>query len=348
MAWWSIAAMLHAFGEGVLSFSVFRFLLGAGEAGSWAACVKAVAEWFPNKERGKANALWGVGSSAGLVISVPVVAWLALMFGWQYSFVLTGLLGFIWLAIWLKFYQLPEDHPALSEAELKHIQQDGHERSASQAMVKIPYLTLLKSRNVWAVILARSLADPCVWFYYAWIPEFLKRTADFSLADIAKYAWIPFLANGIGIVVGGYMSDWLFHRGMKVISARFTVMFVGMACMFVGVLAAFQFNIYVVFFAMSSATFGFGLWAPNMMTLCGEAFPRQVVGSVTGLGGMGAGLGAIGFTMLTGWTLDNFGYSPVFIAAGSIPLLAVIVLYFLFDRKLAEGISKGQIVTLFP
>ncbi len=345
MLWWSVAAMLHAFGEGVVSFSIYRFLLGAGEAGSWAACVKAVSEWFPHRERGIANALWGVGTSAGLVISVPVVAWIALVLGWQYSFILTGLLGFIWLFIWMRFYRLPEEHPALSAEELIHIQEG--RQSPKSATIKIPYFALLKSRNVWAVILARVLADPCSWFYHFWIPEFLKRSAGFSIADIGKYAWIPFLTQGIGILLGGLSSDWLYRRGMKVITARFTVMLIGMLCMFVGLLAAFQFNIFIVFSAVSIATFGFGLWAPNMMTLCGEAFPRHVVGSVTGLSGMGAGFGGMAFTLATGWTLDNFGYSPVFFAAAIFPLLAILVLFFLFDRKLAEGITKGEISTLF-
>jgi ACS family hexuronate transporter-like MFS transporter len=348
MLWWSIAAMLHAFGEGVVSFSIYRFLLGAGEAGSWAACVKAVSEWFPSKERGIANALWGVGTSAGLVVSVPVVAWIALVLGWQYSFVLTGLLGFIWLFIWMRFYRLPEEHPAITIEELNYIQEEGKAPRQTQGAIKVPYFTLLKSRNVWAVILARLLADPCSWFYHFWIPEFLKRSAGFSIADIGKYAWIPFLTQGIGIVLGGFMSDWLYRRGMKIISARFTVMFIGMFCMCAGILAAFPFDIVIVFIAVSTATFGFGLWAPNMMTLCGEAFPRPVVGSVTGLSGMGAGFGGMGFTLLTGWTLDNYGYSPVLIAAGIIPILAVLVLYFLFDRKLAEGISTGRISTLSP
>lgn len=348
MLWWSIAAMLHAFGEGVVSFSIYRFLLGAGEAGSWAACVKAVSEWFPHKERGIANALWGVGTSAGLVLSVPVVAWLALVFGWQYSFVLTGLLGFVWLFIWLRFYRLPEDHPAITIEELKYIQDGRQSNTADHAKTKIPYFTLLKSRNVWAVILARVMADPCTWFYHFWIPEFLKRTAGFSIADIGKYAWIPFLTQGIGILLGGFLSDWLYRRGMKVITARFTVMFVGMLCMLAGCIAAFPFDIVVVFFAISTATFGFGLWAPNMMTLCGEAFPRQVVGSVTGLSGMGAGFGGMAFTLLTGWTLDHYGYSPILIAVGILPILAIFVLYFLFDRKLAEGIINGEITTLFP
>jgi len=347
MAWWSLAAILHAFSEGVISLSIYRFFLGAGEAGSWAACVKSVSEWFPKAERGKANALWGVGSSAGLVVSVPLVAWLALMFGWQYSFLVTGALGFIWLAFWLKFYDLPEDHVALTKAELIYIKGERQDIKEPTSLTKRHYVTLFRSRNVWSIILSRFLADPCVWFYYAWIPEFLKRTAGFSLTDIAKYAWIPFFAGGVGIIIGGYMSDRLYNGGMKVVSARFIVMFIGMSCMSLGVLAGFEVNIYVTFFAMSMATFGFGLWAPNMMTLCGETFPPNVVGSVTGLGGMGAGLGAIGFTMFTGWMLDNFGYLPIFVAAGVLPILAVTILYTLFDQELAEEISQGKRVSLF-
>ena len=338
MLWWSVAAMLHAFGEGVVSFSIYRLLLGAGEAGSWAACVKAVSEWFPHKERGMANALWGVGTSAGLVISVPIVAWIALVLGWQYSFVLTGLLGIIWLFIWMRFYHLPEEHPAITKAELDHIQEG--RPYLDHVTKRTPYLRLLRSRNVWAVVLARVMADPCSWFYHFWIPEFLKRSAGFSLADIGKYAWIPFLTQGIGIVLGGLMSDWLYRRGMKVINARFTVMLVGMLCMVAGLLAAFDLHIFIIFTAISIATFGFGLWAPNMMTLCGEAFPRDVVGSVTGLSGMGAGLGGMAFTLLTGWTLDNFGYGPVFIAAAIFPVMAILVLFFLFDRKAAEAYTR--------
>lgn len=329
MTWWSVAAMLHAFGNSVASLAFFRFLLGAGEAGSWAACVRAVSEWIPKRERGLANSLWGFGVSAGLVVSVPVVAWINLTLGWRAAFVLVGLVGFIWLAAWLWLYRVPEQHSAVTAQELEHIKQDATPTESTRT----PYLMLLRSRNVWAVILARMLADPWAWFYYFWIPEFLTRTKGFTPADIGKYAWIPFLAQGVGILLGGPMSDALIRRGMRVVSARMTIMLLGMLLMLPGLVAAFSFPIVTLFLGISSAMLGFGLWAPNMMTLCGDAFPRNAVGSVTGLSGVGAGVGGIFFTMATGWTLDHYGYAPVFMAAASIPLLAFVVLFLMMDRR---------------
>ncbi|MEP7244662.1 MAG: MFS transporter [Gammaproteobacteria bacterium] len=332
MAWWSLAAMLHAVGNSVASFAVCRFLLGVGEAGSWAACVKAVSEWFPRKERGLATGLWSAGVSAGLVVSVPIVAWIGVALGWRWAFILTGLTGIAWLAAWLLLYQLPQAHPAVTAEELRHI---GDAASSSAAPpARISYASLLRSRNVWAVIAARLLADPWVWFYYFWIPEYLTRHAGFTPVEIGRYAWIPFAAQGVGIVIGGMLSDVLCGRGMNVLAARLTIMLIGMLLMVPGTVAAFDLNIVVIFVGISLAMFGFGLWAPNMMSLCADAFPRNAVGSVVGLSGMGAGVGGMLFTMLTGWALDHFGYAPPFIAAGTIPLLAFVVLFVLFDRRL--------------
>lgn len=351
MAWWSIAAGLHAVANSVASFAVCRFLLGAGEAGSWSACVKAVSEWFPRKERGFATGLWSAGVSAGLVISVPIVAWINLTLGWRWAFILTGLVGLVWLVAWLWLYRLPRVHPAVTDAELRHISEDSaHDSPVSRGIPsatlpasrslpikRTPYLSLLRSRNVWAIIAARVLADPWVWFYYFWIPEYLTRSAGFTAADIGKYAWIPFAAQGVGIVLGGAFSDLLCRRGMSVLPARLTVMLIGMLLMSAGILAAFEFSIAIIFAGISTAMLGFGLWAPNMMSLCADAFPRDSVGSVVGLGGMGAGAGGMVFTMATGWTLDTYGYAPVFIAAGAIPLLAFAVLFTLLERAKASA-----------
>jgi len=334
MAWWSIAAGLHALAGSVASFAVFRFLLGAGEAGSWSACVKAVSEWFPQKERGFATGLWSAGVSAGLVISVPIVAWINLTLGWRWAFLLTALVGFVWLAAWVSFYRLPRAHPAITAEELRHIGED----VAAPAGTRTPYSSLLRSRNVWAVIGARVLADPWVWFYYFWIPEYLTRIAGFTVADIGKYAWIPFAGQGVGIVLGGALSDFLCRLGLRVVSARLSVMLIGMLLMTAGIVAAFDLSIAIIFTGISTAMLGFGLWAPNMMSLCADAFPRDSVGSVVGLSGMGAGAGGMVFTMATGWTLDHYGYAPVFIAAGAIPLLAFAVLFTLLERRKASAL----------
>ncbi len=332
MIWWSVAAVLHAFGDGVVSFSIYRFLLGVGEAGSWAACVKAVSEWFPPKERGFANSIWSAGVSAGQVVSVPLVAWITVTMDWRYSFIVTGMFGFLWLLAWLRFYRNPplreqvSSPGAVAEAT----------RGRGLSLPKISYLSLLKSRNVWAIFLARVLADPCVWFYNYWIPEYLRRDVGLSIAEIGQYGWIPYLTMGVGVLLGGPASDLLCRTRMKVVPARLTVMAAGALLMAPGALAALDLPTGTAFAVISIATFGFGLWAPNMMTLHADAFPNRVVGSVTGLSGSGAGLGGIVFTMGTGWALDTLGFAPVFIAVGSIPLLAFVVLYVVLDRKAAE------------
>lgn len=328
MGWWSAAAILHAFGTSVATFAACRFLLGMGEAGSWAACVKAVSEWFPRRERGLATGLWSSGVATGLVVSVPIVAWISLTLGWQWAFILTGLSGFAWLAAWLWIYRVPSAQEAPEPAD---------------ETTRVPYLSLLRSRNVWAVIAARMLADPWVWFYYFWIPEYLTRSAGFTAADVGKYAWIPFLAQGVGIVLGGMLSDVLLRRGVRAVQARLAIMLIGMLLMTPGILAAFELDIVIIFAGISSAMFGFGFWAPNMMSLCADAFPRNAVGSVVGLSGMGAGVGGMLFTMLIGWTLDRYGYSPVFIAAGVIPLLAFVVLFVVLEREKRPEDSLAKI-----
>ena len=195
---------------------------------------------------------------------------------------------------------------------------------------------------MWAFFLARVLADPCIWFYHYWIPEYLKRDVGLSIAEIGKYGWIPYLTMGVGMLLGGPLSDLLCRRRMQVLPARLTVMGVGALLMVPGALAALNLTTGAAFTAISVATFGFGLWAPNMMTLIGDAFPQRVVGSVTGLSGVGAGLGGIVFTMSAGWALDTLGFAPVFVAVGSIPLLAFVVLYVMFDRRAAErAIAEG-------
>lgn len=333
MLWWSVAGCLHAFGNGVASLSIFRFMLGTGQAGSWSASVKAVSTWFPKSQRGMANSIWGAGTGAGLVITVPLVASLTVWRGWRWTFFATGLLGFVWTIAWLYYFRLPQHHPSITDEELELLQSEEGEETAVEDLPPIGFLTLLSWRNVWAVILARVLADPTTWFYHYWTPEFLRRTANFSMTDIGNYAWIPFLTQTVGILLGGTLSDMLFRRGVQLTRARMIVMLVGMVLMTCGVAAAFPLPIVIVFSGISLATFGFGLWAPNMMSICGECFPRNVIGSVTGLSGMGAGLGGILLTLATGRVVDQFGYAPVFVTVSAMPLLAFAVLYLLLDRE---------------
>lgn len=333
MAWWSAAAMLHALGQGVTSFSLFRFLLGAGQAGSWAASVRAVTEWFPPAARGSATGVWGAGSSVGAVIAVPLVAWVAVTAGWRSAFVITGAIGFAWLALWWPIYRLP---PANVDSE-----------AVAPAPVPVSYRSLLRSRALWGLVLARVFCDPVSWFYFAWVPEYLRRVGGFSMVDVGRYAWIPFLTNGLGIVLGGLLSDRLVRRGWPVVRARVAVMFAGVVMMTAGIAAALPLPVPAVLAAISLTVFGFGFWAPNLMTLCADVFPGHLVGSATGLTGVGAGVGGMMFTLLAGWTIDHFGYRPVFLAGGVMPLVAFTVLAMLVGvgrsprlKPEAEGVAS--------
>jgi ACS family hexuronate transporter-like MFS transporter len=198
------------------------------------------------------------------------------------------------------------------------------------------YRDLLRNRTVWALVLARVFADPVAWFYNAWVPEYLVRSAGFSMSDIGRYAWIPFFINGVGIVVGGMASDSLCRREWAVIPARMAVMLTGVLLMTFGVICAFSVSVGVAITVISVAVFGFGLWAPNMMSLGADAFPRHS-GSVTGLSGTGAGIGGMIYTLMTGWLLDTFGYGPVFVVSGVAPLVAFGLLYRLFEVPPATG-----------
>jgi ACS family hexuronate transporter-like MFS transporter len=326
MVWWSAAAALHATGQGVRSFAVYRILLGAGEAGSFAACVRGVAEWFPQEQRGLANGIWGAGTSFGLIVTVPLVVWITGIYGWRAAFLLTATSGFVWVAVWLLL------HPS---AATPITSRETVVADAADAQLDRPirFRSLLMMRSVWALLLARFFVDPVVWFYNSWVPEFLKRSEGFSMAEIGRYGWIPFGAQFVGIVLGGVLSDALCRRQWRVLDARMAVMLCGVLLMTAGLFAAYPIHIIVSLAAISLSTFGFGLWAPNMMSLCADAFGTRLAGSVTGLTGIGAGVGGVIYTLFTGWTLDHFGYRPVFISASMLPLLAFATLRVLLDRE---------------
>ena len=294
MTWWSIAAMLHALGRGVLSFSVLRFLLGAGEAGSWAACVRATSEWLPSKERGLANGLWGAGTSVGLVVSVPLVAWLTLRFGWRSAFVIMGMSGLVWIGAWLYLYHPPDQHPALGADELAHIRAGA---GPAVAPGTVRYLDLLRSRQVLALFSARMFADPVAWFYNAWVPEYTAPQRRLLGRRRRTLRLDSLLRTGGRHRARRRISDRLCRRGRPPVAARMTVMRAGAVLMTAGAIAAVPLPIAWAMVAISVAIFGFGLWAANMMSLCADAFPSGQAGSVTGLTGVGAGIGGMVYTL---------------------------------------------------
>jgi MFS transporter, ACS family, aldohexuronate transporter len=328
---WSSAAIAHAFARGLASLSVFRFVLGLGEAGNWPGAAKTVAEWFPIHQRAFAMAIFNSGAAIGSVLAPPLIVWLQLNYGWQKTFIVTGGLGFFWLALWLLFYQTPERHSWITSEELADIregQKQGASAELSSSTKTAPrWRDLLRYRQVWAIVLARFLTDPVWWLYITWLPKYLADARGFSLTKIGLFAWVPYVAADIGSLSGGWMSGHLIARGWSVDRARKAVILFAALTMPAGIVAAFVSDPLLALALIGVVLFGFQVWINNVQTLPSDFFPDSAVASVAGLGGTGAGLGSMIFIFTTGWIVDHFSYVPVLVAAG---LLAPLGTLFLF------------------
>ncbi|MEO8370085.1 MAG: MFS transporter [Candidatus Solibacter sp.] len=324
---WSIASMLHAFATGLFSLNCFRFLLGLGEAGNWPGAAKVIAEWFPVRQRALGMAIFNSGTSIGSVVAPPLIIALQLAYGWQATFLAVGSLGFLWLILWLAFYRPPDQHPRITAAELALIRED-----RVPAATQLSWSELLRYRQTWAIVLSRFCCDPVWWLYITWLPLYLYKVHGFSLKEIGLFAWVPYVAADAGSLFGGWMSGHLIARGWTADRARKLVILIGMACMCSGLLAAVAHTAAVALAAIAVVLFGFQTWINNVQTLPSDYFPENAVGSVAGLGGMGAGIGAILFTQATGFVVDHFSYTPMLAIAGLLPLLGTLLLFTLGGR----------------
>ena len=326
---WSVCSMAHAFARGLLSLDVLRFLLGLGEGGAWPGAAKAVAEWFPVRERALAMGICNSGSALGSLIATPLIIWIELRFGWRPTFVIVGLLGLVWLFFWTPFYDSPGRKAGVQPDELALIQSDDEGSSAGFAP---RWSEILRRSEAWAIILARFFGDSVWWFYITWLPLYLFRVRHFSLQQIGMFAWIPFLAADAGSLLGGWFSGHLIASGWSVDRARKITIIGGMILMLGGVPAAFVHSSYIALVLIAVVLFGFQSWIGNVQTLCSDYFPQGAVGSVMGLSGVGAGLGAMLLTQITGMVVDRFSYMPILIVAAMLPLLATAVLFLLGGR----------------
>ena len=320
--WWAAVSMLTGLANSMLSFSVFRFLLGIGEGCNWPGASKTVAEWFPAKERGVAVAIFDSGSSVGGAIAVLAVPWVAILLGWRYAFVLSGLLGILWLIPWLTFYHPLERHPRVTSQERAVIEAGRDTETVSARRGVGRWLSLLNQSNVWGIVLGRSLTDPIWWFYVFWLPQYLSDARGFSLKQIAVFAWLPFVAADIGNFTGGFASGFLIKRGMPAVRARKWVCVISSLPILAGIPAATSRNAYWALALISVAVWGYAAWSTMGLTFPSDLFPQDVVASVTGLSGLGAGLAGVLFTLVVGWLVDSYSYYPAFFAAATIPLIA--------------------------
>jgi len=326
---WSVAALLHALATGLRSLSLCRFLLGLGEAGNWPGAAKVAAEWFPVRERAFAIAIFNSGATLGAVVAPPVIVWLQLRYGWQKTFLFTGALGFLWLVAWLLLYETPERHPWLGAREREHIEQDREEPGTATS---VGWGELLRHRQVWAIIAGRFFTDPIWWLYISWLPQYLFDARGFDLQKIGAFAWAPFLAADLGALSGGYLSGYLIRRGTSVDFARKVCMGFAALLMPAGALAVRVESAWTALALISLVLFAFQFWINNLQTLPSDLFPRGVVGSVFGLGGMAAGVSSMLFINLTGHVVQRYSYTPIFTLAGLLGPIGAIALFALVGR----------------
>jgi len=326
---WSVANMLHGLARTALQLSLFRVLLGAAEPANFPAGLKAVSEWFPMRERALAVGIFNAGTAVGGAFAVPVVSFIALRWGWRWAFVGTGSLGFVWVLAWAQFYRLPQDHPRLGAAERALIIEGGGGEPGAVPLVSVRQL--LRMREAWGCILARALTDPISYFLNFWIPKYLQAERGFTLAALGRYGWIPFAALAAGNVFSGAVPRWLIARGWPLDRARKATMLAVSCAMPVLCFLVTRVESQAWALAVVSALF-FGHAAWGNITLPTEVFPRDAVGTVTGLGGALGGLMGVLTQLAIGWVVQNLTFAPIFAAISVAYLLALALVQLLIGE----------------
>jgi len=328
MVFWSLASMGTALGSSLTSFATSRVALGFGEAAIFPASIKAVAEWFPKKERALATGIFNAGTSIGAMLTPVVVPWINARWGWRGAFIGIGALGFVWLVFWLLIYRKPEEHPHLSKAELDYI------RSDPQVSVrKIKWAALLPLRQTWAFIAGKFLTDPVWWFYLFWVPGFLQSKHGLSLTGIGAPIVVIYLMSDVGSVAAGWMSSWMIKRGNTINVARKTAMLLCAACVTPIVFAYRVESTWSAVLLIGLAAACHQGFSANLYTLTSDMFPAGAVGSVVGIGGMAGAIGGLFIATIVGHVLQWTGsYKVPFLIAGSAYLVALAIIHVLTPR----------------
>ena len=330
VAWWSLAGMGTAFANTAMGFGFARFLLGVGEAANFPASIKTVAEWFPKSERAFATGIFNSGTNIGAIVAPIAVPLLAAVWGWRAAFILTGAIGFIWLAAWWAFYHSVQTHPHLLPTERAYIKDGADEVSTS----KVKLTEVLGHRQLWAFALGKMLTDPVWWFYLFWLPKFLASEHGIRGTALIPYLTTVYIIADVGSIFGGYLSSTLIKRGWSVNSARKTAMGIFAGLIPLVIIASQTRSAWTAVLLIGLATACHQGWSANIFTLASVMFPRRAVGTVVGFGGFAGGVGGILIAEFAGRVLnrDPSYYLPMFVVGGTIYLVALAVVHLLAPR----------------
>ncbi len=338
---WSISIALHAFAKSLLSFNIFRFMLGFSEAGNWPGATKNNAEWFPARERGIAQGIFGAGASLGSVVAAPVIAILYVAFGWKMTFVLIAVLGLIWIIPWVYVNKAtPDKHPWITEEERNYILAKPEVKNAVE-VEEAPVLTwkeLLKFRNTWGIITGRFFIDPVWWLFVTWLPTFLKEQFMFDIKQIGAFTWVPYLFAAIGSLVGGYHASVQIKKGVEPQKARKNAIAVGSVIMLASLvvivyqLGSLKDTPTLAMILIGFTLFGFQYLIGNIQTLPSDYFNGKNVGTVAGMGGTAAVAG----TLLTTWAvpvITQTSYVSFFVLAAVLVPVSWLCIKYISSKK---------------
>lgn len=342
---WSISAVAHAFAKSVFGFGVARAALGVSEAGNFPAAIKSVAEWFPKKERALATGIFNSGTNIGAIIAPLTVPFIAVKFGWQWAFVITGAIGFVWLVLWQREYRNPKDHPKLGKAEYDYIHSDEDEVKEVEGREGKPigWASLLTYRQTWAFAVGKLMTDPIWWFYLFWLPDFLESQYGLKGTAVALPVAAVYTLSTIGSVGGGWIPLQLIRKNFTVFKARKTSMliyaFFVIPILFAQILGSI--NMWYAVLVIGIAAAAHQAWSANIFTTVSDMFPKRATGSVTGIGGMFGSLGGIVLSLFVQKNLFvhyraigqiEKAYYIMFAVCGSVYLLAWLIMHWLVPK----------------
>ncbi len=338
MVFWSLACASHGFATGFAMLAISRLLLGIGEGGGFPAVTKAVAEWFPAKERSTAMGMINAGTAVGAVVAPPAIAAIISVGGWRWVFFAAGATGLIWSVWWLRAYLPPSQHPRISAAERAELTSV---LAAGDSGAPIPWIRLLGFAETWGLVIGKFLSDAAWFFYLSWLPKYLYDVRGFDTKEVGYFAWIPYAAAGIGALSGGWLSSYLLKRGASLNFSRKFVLGASAAVMPL-IIFVTRAPIELTIVLFSIAFFGQQSWSTLVMILPTDLFPRRVVASVAGLVGFGGAMGGVVFNLIAGRMLDaGSGYGPVFAAVSTFHVLAFILIMVTIRRVQPLSFERG-------